>query len=331
MIVWLAIGLSIILAAAAIRQWIIRRTLEEQLLLSESERRDINSRLQTAIQLRDSILQSVPDGLLVMDTNYIVRFANPAAEQMLGQNPMGDSLIAAARQEELDKLVRMQIDEDEAPTETHVLLNHRNIYARVTRMKTHEGLMSILMLRDETELQRLTRARRDMVAYISHDLRTPIATISLLADTLAIDLHKQKNAKKMIRNIQQETATLTQLVQEMRDLSLIESGQLPMRLTPTNLAEIVHHSYESLQSLVERKEHHVEINISPDIIVLADPDKLERVVKNILHNAIKYTKNGGEIRVYATRNDDEEVTVAICDNGPGIAEENKLRIFERFF
>ncbi len=113
----------------------------------------------------------------------------------------------------------------------------------------------ILTLRDVTQIQRLERARREMVSNITHELSTPITAIGLLADTLLnlTEQGKTKKTRKMAKDIHREVDTLTQLVQEMRDLSLIESGQMPVRLTPTSLHMIVQASVDPLLTLAENK------------------------------------------------------------------------------
>jgi two-component system phosphate regulon sensor histidine kinase PhoR len=195
----------------------------------------------------------------------------------------------------------------------------------------HQPPMVVLIVEDVTELQRLGRARRDFVANISHDLRTPIATIQLLVETLQEGaFEKPKKRQKLLDSIATQTLTLQQLAQELMDLSLIESGRMPLRLVATPLSEVVEPAVTQLMSQIERQEIRLERDYDPELIVLANAESLQRVLQNILHNAIKFTPEQGVITI-GSRALDDEVAVFVQDTGPGIPPEHLDRIFERFY
>ena len=194
-----------------------------------------------------------------------------------------------------------------------------------------DPMLVALIVEDVTELQRLGRARRDFVANISHDLRTPIATIQLLVETLQLGaIEKPKKRRKLLDSIADQTLTLHQLAQELMDLSMIESGRLPLRLVATSLQSIIEPAINRFETQIEHKAIHIQRDFNADIRVLADPDNMQRVLQNLLHNAIKFTPPGGKIAIGA-RLDAEEVLVYIADSGPGIPHEHLDRIFERFY
>jgi two-component system phosphate regulon sensor histidine kinase PhoR len=281
------------------------------------------------LAIHNLILEVVPVGILVLDTQATITLTNASAEFLLGANLRGKTLRQATQNPEFEALF---IDLMANPTKgLERRFEHDRRILHVWAKFTPDEQTVVLTLQDETELYRLSRARREMVANISHELRTPITTISLWVDTLLDgEMIKNKKIRKILKDIRRETATLTQLAQEMRDLSLIESGQMPVKLLPTPLEPIVAACVHSLRPLAESKEQEIEVVLGGGWVVLADAAQLERVLRNLLHNAIKFTPNKGRIWVGA-RQQNDELTVYVRDNGPGLAPENLARVFERFF
>ncbi|NJL92538.1 MAG: PAS domain-containing protein [Anaerolineae bacterium] len=293
--------------------------------------------LQAQLSLRQALslglLEAIQDAVLVLDpTTNMITHANPASQSLLGETLVGETLIAATQSAELDTLLREAANQPGPEVAERLLeLANRTLRAQVYHLQVADQRVKLVMLRDETELHRLGRARREMVANISHELRHPITTAGLLADTLLTGaLKKPKRAEKLVRDIRREVDTLSQLVQEMRDLSLIESGQMPVRLTPTSLLEVINTSVEPLYSLAEHKGQSIAVNIAQDWRVLVDTNQIMRVIKNIVHNAIKFAPEDGRIHLSVEQVADE-VRVAVENNGPPIPEKDLPRIFERFF
>jgi two-component system osmolarity sensor histidine kinase EnvZ len=181
------------------------------------------------------------------------------------------------------------------------------------------------------EIQRLLENRTTLLGGISHDLRTPITTIQLLVETLRLtDTGKRAKREKLLDSIADQTLTLQQLAQELMDLSMIESGRLPLRLEPTSLEAFIEPAISRLEAQIERKALQLERSYRSDWQVLADVETMQRVMQNLLHNAIKFTPEGGRIRIGA-RDAGEDVLLFIQDSGPGIPAEHLDRIFERFY
>ncbi len=283
--------------------------------------------------LQYALMKSVEDSLLILDGDLTIVEANPAAQRLLGAELSGKTLLEATRQPDLEALVFDARRVGNEVVERRIEFEeHRILHARALALPPTAGEMAIVTLRDVTQLQRLERARREMVSNITHELSTPITSIGLLADTLLTfaEREKPKRIRKMAKDIRRETDTLMQLVQEMRDLSLIESGQMPIRLTPSAVRPIVTRTLEQLESLAENKEQTIEVNVPDDLIVLADEIQMQRALKNIVHNAIKFTQQGGHIWISA-RSEGTEAIISVADNGPGIPAEDLPRVFERFF
>lgn len=189
----------------------------------------------------------------------------------------------------------------------------------------------MVTLQDVSEVQRLGRARRDMVANISHELRTPITSIGLLVETLTKGAYRDAElAPALLGKVALELDTLQQLAQEMLDLAQIESGQSLLRLIPADVAELADAAVTRLAPQAERKRLTLAVAPPPGPRALADPEQVGRVLRNLIHNAIKFAPPGGRIEL-TWHEDDEWVTLAVADNGPGIATEDRERVFERFY
>lgn len=332
-IAWIIAGIAILTAAAlgstvAAHRARIRK-LEAQINI---QRESYHTKLTDLEHVRDGLLIATDDALLILNSDQEILCANPAAELMLGQSLSGETLIGALRHPELDALMNDAKLLNGDSVERRVKLERHILRARAIVLGNDSNNLEILTLRDVTELQQLERARREMVSNVTHELSHPITAIGLLADTLLNigTQEKPKRARKMLNDIRREADTLTQLVQEMRDLSLIESGQMPIRLMPTPLQPIIESTVEQLKALAENKNLSIELALPKECIVLADDVQIQRALKNIVHNAIKFSPEDGAINISITKTVSEAI-VAVRDNGPGIPEDDLERIFERFF
>ncbi len=261
----------------------------------------------------------------VIHMNTVARglFAQPSPE-------LDETLISITRNYELDDAVTRTLETGEGVA---LQVTIRGNTYRVQTLVGGEGTGRVVAvaLEDVSELQRLGRARRDMVANISHELRTPITSIRLLVDTLERDKAcHSKRGRRLLQKIAAEADTLEQMAQELLDLAMIESGRAEFILKPVALDELVAEAVELFSEQARRKPVTVTAEIPPELVALADAQQLRRALANLLHNAIKFTPEEGQVRVTAEPGA-EWLTVAVTDTGPGIVEEERDRVFERFF
>lgn len=298
---------------------------QAQLAALEGQRRQLVFYLQ-GINLVDT------HGLCVVDSNLKVLWLNDTMQLFWGKEVSeGVFLSELSLDETILETVRISF-RDAALHEVQYHDEKGSYHVRMRRILGGPGAMVALRVRDVTELQRLGRARRDFVANISHDLRTPITTIGVLVDALQDEAaHSSKQRAKLLNAIVDQTAALKQLAQELMDLSLIESGRMPLRLVEVSAAQLLQDAREQMGAQGERK--HIKILIeapSPDLRALADHDHIRRVLQNLIHNAIKFSPEESKV-VIGAKAKDGDVYFWVRDWGGGISGEEQKRIFERFY
>jgi len=189
-----------------------------------------------------------------------------------------------------------------------------------------------LVMEDVSELRRLQRIRAEFIDNLSHELRTPITTISLLAETAARDAEAAPaRLRDKISKIEIETGHLTQMVNELLDLSRIESGTAQLLLDDVDMVRLAQTTAERLRLFAERQGLRLGVDVPGKILkVRGDEDRLGQVLINLLHNAVKFSPNGGEI-VVGVREGNGEVITSVRDPGIGVPAADRTRIFERFY
>jgi two-component system phosphate regulon sensor histidine kinase PhoR len=318
-------------AVNAMREANARRDEELSALQEKLAARDTDSSYKVALAL--TLANVAYDALLVLDESYHIVAINDAAEALFEvKRPIGEHVTKITDKPELEYVIEDAIGNEEEMLEEQMIVGKRSYKVRVKVIRRDGNFFIGVAFEDVTELVRLNRARRDMVANISHELRTPIANIRLIIESLFHEQEKpkRKQSTSALRAIARETDSLLWLVQELLDLSMIESGQAILRMVETSLNVMVDEAIERMEDQSETKEVIIVSEVPPDMMVLADADQARRVLLNLIHNAIKWSPNGGSITITAEPQDDE-VIIDVLDNGPGVPEELKERIFERFY
>ncbi|MFZ0543805.1 MAG: ATP-binding protein [Candidatus Promineifilaceae bacterium] len=285
-----------------------------------------------------AVLDNMADGVLITDHIGLVRLINPAAANILGVNEtesIGRSFAEVARHHQLIELWQQGCTQATEQI-TAVEMSRQDIFIQmiVTPLGTGEHHNCMIILQDLTRIHRLETVRRDFISNISHELRTPIASLKALVETLRVAaLDDPPAAQRFLDRAEQEVDALTQLVQELLELSRIESGKVPIRLTATDVKEVILTPVERLQEQAERNNLSLTVDIPADLPpVLADASRIQQVVGNLVHNAIKFTPEGGSVSVEARLDKGgSAVKISVIDTGVGIPTADLSRIFERFY
>ena len=317
--------------------WLGRRRVAEQLRRVVQERAEAvaaRGELQAELQRERSQLAALGaadfDGLLLLDADRRIAWGNAGAWVLFGrtQPAIGESFIALVGDAELNQAALDAVAGDR-PVIRQAAVAGRTLRLRAVPVTETGGVA--LSIEDVTELQRLGRARRDLVANISHELRTPLANLVLATETLRQGGRGDKALRqRLLDQIEEEVQLLSQLSQEMMDLAQIESGQAILRLVPTEVALLVRRGVKHLRPQMKAKGQQLTLAVPADLLALADEQHVARVVSNLLHNAIKFTPEGGSIAIHAEAAGDD-VRICVSDTGPGIPQAEQTRIFERFY
>jgi two-component system, OmpR family, phosphate regulon sensor histidine kinase PhoR len=287
--------------------------------------------------LSSAILGSMVEGVAVVNGAERLVFTNPGFASILGLDvpPVaGSSLLEVVRQTELIEAVRRVLAGEprvEAEIATGTLRQHF-FAATVASVRAGDTSGAVIVLHDITELRKLERVRRDFVANVSHEFRTPLTAIQGFAETLiAGALDDPQNRGRFLNIILEHARRLARLTEDLLKLSQMDADRLELEIRPVKVAQLVESCYETARHRAAEKELFLTLELSdgfPD--VAGDARRLQEVLQNLLDNAIQYTLPGGKIVLSAvTRNG--EVVFTVADTGIGIPTADQPRIFERFY
>ena len=287
------------------------------------------------IDINNGIFMHMTDGIVAFDRNGKIVLINPSAQKILNVESQKDKFedIFEKRLQlnvNLEKIIYL---ENWTNTEERFEIEDKfvNAYFAPFKKENERTVGVIVILQDITKHVKLDNMRREFIADVSHELKTPITSIMGYADTLLEEEYDRETQTQFLNVISSEAKRMAKLVSDLLTLSKNDSNKNNIQKELFDLGELVKKCQDKLAIEIKRKNHEVKCFVTADVPpVYADKDDIERVVLNILTNSIKYTKDGGEIKIYVgfVYND---AYIKIFDNGIGIPKEDLKRIFERFY
>jgi two-component system phosphate regulon sensor histidine kinase PhoR len=276
-----------------------------------------------------ALVEAMVEGVIAADGRGHIVTANPAARRLLGYGPteplpdLPELFRVKAAREVVDVVLRGQPVQDR-----QIEMDDRVFLVNARPLPTGGA---VVVLHDLTEVRRLEAVRRDFVANVSHELKTPLTSISGYAETLLDDGADVETVQRFAGTILSNARRMQRLVDDLLDLSRIEAGRWQPARTDVDVAAVARESWASLARRAEAGRVELALDVSPDADVLhADPDAVRQVLTNLMDNSLRYTPPGGRI-ICLSRRVAGGAAVSIRDDGPGITREHLPRIFERFY
>ena len=308
--------------------------LQAKLRQSESEKQKIAA-----------IIHSLSDGLVLADTKGRIILSNDAVATLFGVSSGmdGKTLMEAIRRAELMELIDAVAESREKISREMQITYPKELHLMVTASpfssdKAAEELSGVVLtFHDITRLKKLEEVRKDFVANVSHEIRTPITAIKGFAETLLEGaINDRENALKFLSTIKDNSERLNSLVNDLLTLSRIELGDIKIEKTDVNPEEVIAAVFATLKDKSSARGLYLKTAISPEVRnIKADRDRLIQILINLIDNAIKYTDKGGvTIRIQresAASSADNPVEIAVEDTGPGIPKKHLSRLGERFY
>jgi two-component system phosphate regulon sensor histidine kinase PhoR len=312
----------------------------EQLALELSDRIDQvlteTARMESERERLAAILSSMTEGVIAIDREERILLANEASYAAMDsdpETPVGRPLRELVRNVQIHDYVRTILNgESQEPIECEVTRTNRIVTVKADVIGPNAPKGAVLTIHDISELRRLERIRREFVANVSHELKTPLTVIQACADTLAEGaLDDPVAAQKFLGRIDEQSSRLAELINDMLDLGRIEASNEVLELEPVDPEQIIRECASQREGIAAANQISLTIELSTEqFFVDTDATSLRTLVGNLTDNAIKYTPAGGSVTLELDRTADEAI-IRVRDTGIGIEREHINRIFQRFY
>lgn len=283
-----------------------------------------------------AVLEEMSDGVIITDRQGVIQLINQAAIQMFepaAQEVIGSTLIEVTRQHQIVALLDNCIKSGlEQALSFEVTQTKKFLHGVATPSGSSLEGLYLLLFQDLTQQRQNELMRQDFVSNVSHELRNPLAVIKLLSETLQDGaMSDEPTAMRFLRQIEGEADNLSRMVNELLELSRAESGNLQLDLLPVRAIELMKQVFDRLQVQAEQAGVALVYSCQDDLpLIKADKTRLEQVLINLVHNAIKFSPSGSSIKMSAMLQD-SHILFSVEDQGIGISVEDLPHVFERFY
>ena len=302
-------------------------------LMTNNMRENLNEVTRQKKQI-ETILLHMTDGIIAFNIDGEIIHINPAASRLLKISSKENTFDKIFKDLKLDiNMEKIIYLENWTSTEQKINIGetYLNMFFAPFKDENDRPAGVMVVIQDITEHVKLDNMRKEFVADVSHELKTPLTSIMGYAETLATTEYDKDLQEKFLNVISSEAVRMTKLVNDLLTLSKFDNDKTNWERTEFDLGELVKQCQENLQIEMDKKKQKVECFVTANVpAVYADKDGIERVVLNVLSNSVKYTGEGGTIKIYVgfVYND---AYIKVIDNGIGIPEKDLNRIFERFY
>ena len=314
--------------------WFYKKELEQSAARIKALESEIN-RLKTENSRAAAILDSMIEGVIAVDSESRILSVNPTTEKIFNVTPsvVGKIFLEAIPNNDLYEVINSALKKGEAFSQELTLVWPVQRIFRVNAspiLGAQSVIGCLLVIHDITEMRRLERVRSDFVANVSHELKTPLTSIKGFVETLLEGaLEDKENSREFLRIIQEHTDRLNNMVNDLLELSSLESRQAGLRKEKFDLRSLSEQVLAGFQSQLKKKSLAAENRVE-ETMVSADKDRINQVITNLVDNAIKYTSANTRITLLSEKLPGA-VKIIVKDEGPGIPAKDIPRLFERFY